>query len=237
MPPTRRNSSAHARSAEATTPDRDFERALQQIEVTLGASAIRSIAGTGDPEELLTAVTFFSRTSSIPWQGGSRKETRMSRYAWLLPLSLGALLACDASEPTAVTPDASAYVLADGAVEVLIDIQPLGQIQSVINTHSKSGHLAVAVLSATDFDATTIDYATVSFLGAPALHLEEAASEDCAETFAMGHFTDVNVDLALDAVVHFDPAVLMFPDEPLYCLYGNLKDGTAFSGCAAAVVR
>lgn len=161
----------------------------------------------------------------------------MSRTAWLLPISLGLLLACDASEPTAVTSDAPDVDLAAVALEVAIDIQPLGVAQNVINTGAKSGHLAVAVLSGTGFDATTIDYSTVVFLGAPALQADQAANEDCAATFAAGHFKDVNGDAVLDAVVQFNPALLVLPVEPVYCLYGQLKNGTPFGGCASAVVR
>lgn len=40
-------------SPRAARPNSDFEGTLQQIEVMLGADAIRSIAGTDDPEEIL----------------------------------------------------------------------------------------------------------------------------------------------------------------------------------------
>lgn len=165
----------------------------------------------------------------------------MSRTVWLLPLAFGFLLACDATEPTAVAPDEAAYQLEQVAIQVGIDIQPIGQPQNVINTKSSSGHLTVAVLSTGEFDATAADYATVAFLAAPALHWEEAVADapNCPERFAAGHFRDVNADGVVDALFHFDPALLVLPAEAGYCLYGNLRDGgaTSFGGCANAVVR
>jgi hypothetical protein len=178
----------------------------------------------------------------------------MSRTAWLLPLSLGVLLACDGSGPTAIAPDGAAFDLQAVPVAVEIDIQPLANPSNVLNLHAKSGQVRVAVLSAAGFDPVRIDYATATFLGAGEIHVEpEEPGPNCdyPTTFPASHYADVNLDLVDDALFHFAAADLVLPADlesgaAVYaCISGSLIDddptdqvpAATFEGCADAVVR
>jgi hypothetical protein len=77
-----------------------------------------------------------------------------------------------------------------GTVQVAIDIRP-GDFPNRINVRSR-GLIAVAILTTPDFDATTIDPATVRFGPAGA-----------APFRGVGHAEDVDGDGDLDLVLHF----------------------------------
>ncbi|MCX5885947.1 MAG: DUF1566 domain-containing protein [Proteobacteria bacterium] len=76
----------------------------------------------------------------------------------------------------------------ESTLNVNIDIKP-GSFPNSINFKSK-GNVPVAILSSPTFDATTVDWDTVEFAGAPALPIG-------------GSPEDVNSDGLLDLVLHF----------------------------------
>ena len=87
----------------------------------------------------------------------------------------------------------AAYMFGLGPSQVLIDIKPDGDPNSIIvNNRNKNGVIPVAILSDAGFDASSVDPSTVAFgpNGAVIAH-------------ASGHIDDVNMDGFPDLLLHF----------------------------------
>lgn len=98
---------------------------------------------------------------------------------------------------------------------MVIDIKPGGDPNS-INLSSK-GVIPVAILTTGDFDAGTVDRATVAFAGADALR---------------GALEDVDRDGDLDLILHFRTRdTNIQPGDVEACLTGRTSSGTSFQAC------
>ena len=86
---------------------------------------------------------------------------------------------------------AIAAISLSSSYKVPIDIRP-GDYPNNINLRSK-GAIPVAILSTSDFDATTVDPDTVALSGAPGVINKKGVKAQAQ---------DVNVDGLLDLVVH-----------------------------------
>ena len=84
----------------------------------------------------------------------------------------------------------TATLIYNYSLSVMIDIKP-GSDPNAINLRSK-GVVPVVILSTADFDATMVDPMTVAFGPAGAMPVHEG-----------GHIEDVNLDGALDLMLHF----------------------------------
>lgn len=109
---------------------------------------------------------------------------------------------------------------------VIIDIKP-GTTPNDINLNSK-GVISVAILTTDSFDASQVDWETVSF-----------GPNGAAKSHAMGHIEDVDEDGDLDLLLHFDTQ-----DTGIACgdseatLIGVTYSGQAVSGSdSVAVIR
>jgi hypothetical protein len=106
-------------------------------------------------------------------------------------------------------------------INVLIDIKP-GSDPNVINLGSK-GNVPVAIFSTPDFDAASVDPATVTLAGAH-IKLKRKGTP-------MVNFEDVNGDSLPDVVVHIDtPALQLSETDTEASLEGKTYDGTPFRG-------
>ena len=81
-------------------------------------------------------------------------------------------------------------------VGVDIDIKP-GSDPNSINCNNQKGTITVAILTSDDFDATTVDHATVSFEGAGETHVDKKSEAP------RRHEEDVDGDGDTDLVLHF----------------------------------
>lgn len=112
------------------------------------------------------------------------------------------------------------------AMEVDIDIKP-GSFPNSINSGSK-GVIPVAILGSDTFDATTVDWMTVTFgpTGAGPIH-------DLADPVALAdHQQDVNEDGYTDFVLHFrvsETGIAL--DDTEACLEGQTSGGVPIQGC------
>ena len=115
-------------------------------------------------------------------------------------------------------------------IEVDLDIKP-GSDPNAINCTTAKGVIPVAILTTSDFDATTVDHTTVTFEGASEIHVSKKTG------VAVRHVEDVDDDGDLDLVFHF-----RFGDTGLTCdssegtLTGEPFDGTPVSGTDAVHV-
>lgn len=104
---------------------------------------------------------------------------------------------------------------------VPIDIKP-GSLPNSINLGS-NGSVPVAILSTPDFDATTVDPATVT--------LASAAVRLRGKGTAMASFEDVDGDGLHDLVIHISTEALELNDSDMYAtLEGQTFDGTRIRG-------
>ncbi len=100
---------------------------------------------------------------------------------------------------------------------VAIDIKP-GDEQNSINPRSQ-GVVPVAILSSDDFDATTVNPATVRLAGAP------------VRSQGSSSFLDVNGDGLVDLLVHVETELLQLePDATEATLEGQTFDGFSIAG-------
>ena len=134
------------------------------------------------------------------------------------------------------TSSGSAYVfgLGERELEVTIDVKPGGDPNSILCDRPEEV-VPVAVLStqtsageALDFDATTVDHSTVTFVGADEVHVNRNTGEP------IRHEKDVDADGDTDLVLHF-----RLGDTDLNCsstegtLDGETFDGTPVTGTVA----
>ena len=109
-------------------------------------------------------------------------------------------------------------------VAATIDIKP-GSDPNSINLKGK-GVIPVAILTTPDFDATTVNWTTVSFEGASPAH-------DLSDPLALAdHQRDVDEDGDIDFVFHFrtqDTGIVTGDIEA--CLEGTTLGGTFIQGC------
>jgi DNA-binding beta-propeller fold protein YncE len=108
---------------------------------------------------------------------------------------------------------------------VSIDIKP-GSSANPIQLR-RSRIIPVAILTTSDFDATTVDPSTVCFGNADA-----PAERACSEVHDMGHVEDVDEDGDLDLLLHyFVSQTGIAPGDTEACLTGMTLDGTQIEGC------
>ena len=106
-------------------------------------------------------------------------------------------------------------------VTVVIDIRP-GSYPNTINLGS-GGTVRVAILSATDFDARTIDPTTVTLASAPVKLKGQGAP--------MSSFEDINKDGLLDLIVHVSTQALQLTETDTEAvLEGKTLDGRFIRG-------
>jgi YVTN family beta-propeller protein len=123
-------------------------------------------------------------------------------------------------EPLATNNAGHIYVIATPAfVPVDIDIKPGGDPNSV-NCTNENGVIPVAILTTPDFDATTVDHASVTFEGATELHVKGGTG------LPRRHEEDVDGDGDIDLVFHF-----RYGDTALDCSStGGSIEGRTFDG-------
>ena len=112
------------------------------------------------------------------------------------------------------------------AVEVDIDVKP-GSAENPINPGA--GVVPVAILSTSEFDATTVEASSVCFGDANAV-----SERDCTETHGRGHVEDADGDGDADLLLHFDAAETGIEvGDTAACLTGRTSAGVAIQGCDA----
>lgn len=114
---------------------------------------------------------------------------------------------------------------------VTVDVSPRNTTNEVNLT--RGGAVAVAILTTDDFNATTVDPASVCFGDA-----EAPAQRTCTEQHRTGHLEDVNGDRRLDLLLHFDVGStgIDFGDTSA-CLLARTRDGVGLYGCNAIVTQ
>src|SRR5262249_37905514 len=104
---------------------------------------------------------------------------------------------------------------------------------AIAGRKSLQGHsvVSVAVLSTDDFDATTVDAASVCFGDA-----EAPAERDCTERDGKSALLDVNHDRRADALLQFETNEAgVDPGDTQACLAGATFDRTRIAGCASII--
>jgi hypothetical protein len=103
-------------------------------------------------------------------------------------------------------------------VAILVDIKP-GSSTNVVNFKNK-GVIPVAVLTSSDFDATSLDVASLRFGPGKAV-----------EAHGKGHFEDVDNDGDIDLMLHFDTqATGLTNSDGSATLTGKTQSGIPVSG-------
>jgi hypothetical protein len=111
-----------------------------------------------------------------------------------------------------------------------IDIKP-GSDKNPVNLKSK-GVIPVAVLTTPDFDAATVDVASVCFGDA-----EAAGQRACDEAHIQGHLEDVDGDGDLDLMLHFrtqDTGI--DAGDTQACLTGTTSFGESIADCDSITI-
>jgi hypothetical protein len=131
---------------------------------------------------------------------------------------------------TAAVPDVDASLSVDcltwvaqvlsvkSALSERLDIKPGSFPNSIKLTNN--GVIPVALLGSATFDVTDVDWSTVAFAG------------DTTEAHGKVHYSDVNGDGFLDAVLHFETQETnLAPGDTEACLTGQLTNGVALVAC------
>src|SRR6185295_2603450 len=124
----------------------------------------------------------------------------------------------------------SAEVVVEVYLPITLDIRPDSDNNPVDVGH---GLIPVAILSRNGLDATKVNVATLCFgdAGSP-------AQRDCTEKHSSAHFSDVDHDGHLDAVLHYEAAETGIDlGDTSACLIGRLSDGTGIFGCDSVVTH
>jgi hypothetical protein len=128
------------------------------------------------------------------------------------------------ASPEGLSPVLSDIRVQPHVIYVDIDIKPGGYPNS-INCYNEKEVITVAVLTTDDFDAMSVDHATVIFEGANEIHVDKKTGEP------LRHVEDVDLDGDLDLVFHF-----RLGDTDLSCistqgtLTGERFDGIPIEG-------
>jgi hypothetical protein len=107
----------------------------------------------------------------------------------------------------------------NGIFPVDLDIKP-GSDPNAINIDD-NGLIPVAILTTEDFDALTVDAASVRF-----------GPDEAEKSHKRAHVEDVDGDGDLDLLLHFrtlDTGIA--PGDTEACVIGETLDGTPFEGC------
>jgi hypothetical protein len=179
----------------------------------------------GGPGTITTTFTLPVGVSGIDYEGGQLIATTGTTINDLGAPPFGVV---GATMPTAPGPfflEDITLQTAPIVLEVDIDIKP-GSFPNSIKLSNK-GVIPVAILSTTTFDATTVDPSTVCFGDA-----EAPLQRDCTEAHGTGHVEDVNGDLLLDLVLHYETSEtgIDFGDTEA-CLTGQTFGGQQVAGC------
>jgi hypothetical protein len=103
-------------------------------------------------------------------------------------------------------------------LEGQLDIKPGSFPNSIKLTNN--GVIPVALLGSASFDVTDVDWSTVAFAG------------DTTEAHGKVHYSDVNGDGFLDAVLHYETQQTnIAPGDTEACLTGQLTNSVAFVAC------
>lgn len=165
----------------------------------------------------------------------------MTRFALLLPLTLGVLVACDAAGPISPDEAAPASVLLDEPAQY-IDVQPLGSDKAVINVTADTRlTLQVVGWEGDDF-FTTYDPATLTLyyndielypvhadrilMDASGHIVVEDVLDELGEVVATNYYFILHFDLVADGFADGD-IVTMCLTEP----------GAAFDWCADVTIQ
>lgn len=117
------------------------------------------------------------------------------------------------------------------SIVVSIDVRPESATNPI--QPDSRGLVPVAILTAGELDATTVDWSTVCF-GDP----EAPDERDCTESHDTGHVEDVNGDGEADLVLHFEVAETgIDPGDTTACLTGETGEGVEIEGCDAIVTH
>lgn len=158
----------------------------------------------------------------------------MTRFALLLPLSLGLLVACDGAGPT--SPDSEAVIalsVLEDAENAIFDVQPLGWLDSAVINVATGKPLTIAVLDYAEF-FDHVDLASIRFFGdAAPVHLDKLLADlgDCHEqSVAIMDIGDDGLPYVVEtvaaAVLHFELDLSGYADGTIVnmCLTGSFVD-------------
>jgi hypothetical protein len=114
---------------------------------------------------------------------------------------------------------------------VTLDVEP-GDPTNVVELNRR-GLITVAVLTTSDFDAASVDPATVCFGDA-----RTPTERSCTEVHGRAHLIDVNRDRTPDMVFHFDvDATGISMGDTEACLKGRTTGNIGIYGCDAVAPR
>src|SRR5438093_658766 len=180
--------------------------------------------------------TSIARSTPYPTTAPTTRSAKPTRSTTLVPwghrpcraaglLTEQATASTDSTDPD-VTNNAAATTV-DVFRSVTIDIQP-GDSTNVVQL-KRGGLISVAILSTPQFNASTVDSATVCFGDA-----EAPAERTCAEVHGHGHLAEVNRDGRADMVLHYDVSATGIDlGDHSACLKGRTTAGVGIYGCDA----
>jgi hypothetical protein len=164
----------------------------------------------------------------LPFPGGpDRTVTADASESWCADFS-GSYDIRPGNMGWAVAPEGNGHTqfhwTAPDWIEVGVDIKP-GSEPNSIHCRAVNTVVTVAILTTEDFDALTVDHATVTFEGAREMHVDRRSGE------TVRHEEDVDGDGDADLVLHF-----RLGDTHLTCdategtLVGETFDGVGIEG-------